>query len=153
MQIWQAGVFWFKFFKKFFDSTFKAFMTSVWPHNRYFSRSCNFAIFEVISLKFGKLGHFHMFIKVSVFHKYCFFYWYFIAENVFDTNDVIITSIEGTKFISSMRTDHRVSRKWKLSSISDLFLVYPNNEIKTPKNHKFDILWRHCDVIKHLLLL
>ena len=30
-----------------------------------------------------------MFIKVSVFHKYYFIYWYFIAENVFDTNDII----------------------------------------------------------------
>ena len=94
-----------------------------------------------------------MFIKVSVFHKYCFIYQYFIAENVFDTNDVIMTSLEGTQFILAMRTDHRVSKKCKLLSISDLFLVYPNNEIKTPKNRKFDILWRNCDVIKHLLLL
>ena len=42
-----------------------------------------------------------MFIKVSVYNKYCFIYWYFIAENVFDTNDVIITSLKGTYFIFS----------------------------------------------------
>ena len=42
-----------------------------------------------------------MFIKVSVFHKYSFIYWYFIAENVFDTNDVIMTSLVGTQFIFS----------------------------------------------------
>ena len=90
-------------------------------------------IFEGISSKFGKLGCFDMSIKVSVFHKHSFIYWYFIAENVFDTNDVIMTSLEGTQFILAMGTDHRVSRKWKLLSISDLFLVYPNNEIKTPK--------------------
>ena len=41
-----------------------------------------------------------MFIKVSVFHKYCFIYLYFLAENVFDTNDVIMTSLEGTHFFS-----------------------------------------------------
>ena len=52
-----------------------------------------------------------MFINLSVFHKHCFIYWYFIAENVFDTNDVIMTSLEGTQFILAMRTDHRVSRK------------------------------------------
>ena len=40
-----------------------------------------------------------MLIKVSVFHKHCFIYWYFIAENVFETNDVIMTSLEGTHFI------------------------------------------------------
>ena len=42
-----------------------------------------------------------MFIKVSVFHMYCFIYWYFIAENVFDTNDAIMTSLEDTHFIFS----------------------------------------------------
>ena len=42
-----------------------------------------------------------MFIKVSVFDKYCFIYYYFIAENNFDTNDVIMTSLEGTHFIFS----------------------------------------------------
>ena len=94
-----------------------------------------------------------MFIKVSVFHKYCFIYWYFIAENVFYTNDVIMTSLEVTDFILALETDHRLFRKWKLLSISDLFLVYPNNEIKTPKSCKFDVLWRHCGVKKHLLLL
>ena len=41
-------------------------------YNRYFSRPCN--IFEGISSKFGKLGYFDMFIKVSVYHKYCFIY-------------------------------------------------------------------------------
>ena len=94
-----------------------------------------------------------MLIEVSVFHKYCFIYWYFIAEKVFHTNDVIMTSLEVTRFILALGTDHRVSRKWKLLSISDLFLVYPNNEIKTQKSYKFDVLWRHCDVITHLLLL
>ena len=39
-------------------------------HNRYFSRHCNFAIFEGRSSEFGKLGYFDMFIKVSAFHKY-----------------------------------------------------------------------------------
>ena len=128
-------------------------MTSVWHHNRYYSRPCNFTIFENISSKFGRLGYLDMFIKVSEFHKYYFIYWYFIAENVFDTNDVRMTSLESTHLFLAMRTDHRVSRKWKLLSISDLFLVYPNNEIRTPKSRKFHILWRHCDVIKYLLLL
>ena len=54
----------------------------------------------------------------------------------FYTNDVIMTSLEGTHFILAMRTDHRV----KLLSFSDLFLVYPNNEINTPKSGKFDVL-------------
>ena len=45
-------------------------MTSVLRHNRYFSRPCNFAIFEDISSEFGKVGYFDMFIKFSVFHKY-----------------------------------------------------------------------------------
>ena len=48
----------------------------------YFLRPCNFAIFESRSSEFGKLGYFDMFIKVSVFHKYYFIYWYFIAENI-----------------------------------------------------------------------
>ena len=52
-----------------------------------------------------------MFIKVSVFHKYCFIYGYFIAENVFYSNDVIMTSLEVTQFILALGTDHRVSRK------------------------------------------
>ena len=88
-------------FQKTIYSKFKASMTSVWRHNRYFTRPCNFAVFKGISSKFGKLGYFDMFIKVSVFHKYCFIYWYFIAEKVFDTNDVIMTSLEGTHFIFS----------------------------------------------------
>ena len=50
-----------------------------------------------------------MFIKVSVFHKYCLIY--FIAENVFDTNDVMMTSLEVTHFILALGTDHKVSRK------------------------------------------
>ena len=49
-------------------------------------------------------------------------------------------SLEGTHFILATRTDHRVTRKWKLLSSSDLFLLYPNNEIRTPKCCKFDIL-------------
>ena len=92
-----------------------------------------------------------MFIKVSVFHKYCFIYWYFIAENVFYSNDVIMTSSEVTQFILALGTDYRVYKKWTLLSVSDLILVYPSNEIKTPESCKFDVLWRHCDVIKHLL--
>ena len=28
------------------------------------------------------------------------------------------------------KTDHRVTRKWKLLSFSDLFLVFPSNEIR-----------------------
>ena len=44
-----------------------------------------------------------------------------------------MTSLEATHFILALGTDHRVSRKWKLLSVSDLFLVYPNNEIKTSK--------------------
>ena len=51
-----------------------------------------------------------------------------------------MTSLEVTHFILALGTDHRVSRKWKLLSVSDLFLVYPNNEIKTPKSCKFDVL-------------
>ena len=35
-----------------------------------FSRPCNFAIFEDISSKFGRLGYLDTFIKVSEFHKY-----------------------------------------------------------------------------------
>ena len=42
-----------------------------------------------------------MFIKFSVFHKYYFIYWCSIAENVFDTNDVRMISLEGTPFIFS----------------------------------------------------
>ena len=42
-----------------------------------------------------------MFIKVSEFHKYYFIYWYFIAENVFDTNDIRMTSLESTYLIFS----------------------------------------------------
>ena len=76
-------------------------MTSVWRHNRYFSRPCNFAIFEDISSEFGKLGYFDMFIKIPEFDKYYFIYWYFIAENVFDTNDVRMTSLENIHFIFS----------------------------------------------------
>ena len=67
----------------------------------YFSRPCNFAIFEGISSEFGKMGYFDMLIKFSVFHKYSFIRWYFIAENVFDPNDVRMTSLEGTHFIYS----------------------------------------------------
>ena len=51
-----------------------------------------------------------------------------------------MTSLEVTHFILALGTDHRLSRKGKLLSISDLFLVYPNNEIKTPKSCKFDVL-------------
>ena len=58
----------------------------------------------------------------------------------FYTNDVSMKSLEVTHFILDLGTDHRVSRKRKLLSISDLFLVYPNNEIKTPKSCKFDVL-------------
>ena len=61
-----------------------------------------------------------------------------MAETVFDTNDIILASLEGTHFILATRTDHRVTGMWKLLSISDLFLVYPNNEIRTPKCHKFE---------------
>ena len=71
----------------------------------------------------------------------------------FCTNDVIMTSLKVTHFILALGTDHRVSRKRKLLSISDLFLVSPNNDIKTPKSCKFAVLLHHCDVIKHLLLL
>ena len=52
----------------------------------------------------------------------------------------LMTSLEVTHFISVLGIDHRVSRKSKLLSVSDLFLVYPNNEIKTPKSCKFDVL-------------
>ena len=57
------------------------------------------------------VGYLDMFIKVSVFHKYYFICWYVIAETVFDTNDVIMTSLKGTHFILATRTDHRVTRK------------------------------------------
>ena len=147
MQIFQ-NVIYFQI-QSFYDVS----MTSEWRQNRYFSRPCNFAIFECRNSEFGTLGYFDMFIKVSVFRKYYFICWYFIAETVPDTNDVRMTSSEIIHFILVTRTDHRVTRKWKLLSISDLFLVYPNNEIRTPKFHKFDILWRQCDVMKHLLLL
>ena len=60
-------------FKKGYISKFKASMMSV-RHNRYFSRPCNFAIFEGKSSEFGKLRYFDMFIKVSVFHNYYFIY-------------------------------------------------------------------------------
>ena len=59
------------------------------------------------SSEFGKLGYFDMFIKVSVFHKYYFIYRYFRAETVFDTDEVRMTSLEGTNFIFS----YRVTRK------------------------------------------
>ena len=88
-------------FKKLYISKFKASVMSIWHHNRYFSRPCNFAIFEDISSEFGRLGYFDTFTTVSEFHKYYFIYWYFIAENVFDTNDVRITSLESTCFIFS----------------------------------------------------
>ena len=68
----------------------------------YFSRPCNFAIFEGISSEFGKMGYFDMLIKFSVFHKYSFICWYFIAENVFDQVQIL--------FIA-MKTDHRMFRK------------------------------------------
>ena len=51
-----------------------------------------------------------------------------------------MTSLEVTDFILAFGTDHRLSRKSKLLSISDLLLLYPNNEIKTPKSCKFDVL-------------
>ena len=41
-------------------------------HSRYFSRPCNFAIFEGISSEIGKVVYFDMFIKFPAFHKYCF---------------------------------------------------------------------------------
>ena len=47
------------------------------------------------------MGYFDILIKFSVFHKYSFICWYFIAENVFDPNDVRMTSLEGTHFIFS----------------------------------------------------
>ena len=62
---------------------------------------CNFAIFEGRNSEFGKLGYFDMFIKVTVFHKYYFICWYVIAKTVYDTNGVIMTSLEGTNFIFS----------------------------------------------------
>ena len=38
---------------------------------------------------------------VLFIYKYSFICCYFIAENVFDPNDVIMTSLEGTHFIHS----------------------------------------------------
>ena len=38
------------------------------------------------------------------------------------------------------KTDHRVTRKGKLLSFSDLLLFFANNEIRTPKFRKFDTL-------------
>ena len=43
------------------ESCYDVSMTSC----RYFSRPCNFAIFEGISSEFGKVVYFHMFIKFS----------------------------------------------------------------------------------------
>ena len=51
-----------------------------------------------------------------------------------------MTSLEVTNFILALRTDHKLSKKSKLLSISDLFLVYPNSEVKTPKSCTFDVL-------------
>ena len=66
---------------------------------------------------------------------------------------LMTSQLEGTYLFLAVKTDHRVSRKLKLLSNSDLFLVYPNNEIRTSKSKRFDILGHHCDIIKHLLLL
>ena len=66
---------------------------------------------KVRSSEFGKLGYFDMFIKVSVFHKYYFICRYFIAETVFDTNAVRMTSSEGKILFLATRTDHRMTRK------------------------------------------
>ena len=59
-------------FSKLYISKFKASVTSICRHNRYFSRPYNFAIFEGRSSEFGKLGYFDMFIILSVFQKYYF---------------------------------------------------------------------------------
>ena len=58
-------------------------------------------------------------------------------------------SLEVTHFLLALGTDHRVSRKWKLLSVSDLFLVYPHNETKLQKVANLTFY----DVIKHLLSL
>ena len=71
-----------------------------------------------------------MFFNVSL--KYYFICWYFIPETVFYTSDVRMTSLKGTHLILASRTDHMVTRKGNLLSIFNLFLAYPNNEIRTP---------------------
>ena len=84
-------------------------------HNRYFSRPHNFAIFEGINSKFGKLGYFDMFIKVSVFHKYCNFYDFSQTEP--EQNDVIRRYTEQVSLLIlflSTETDYRMTRKLKL---------------------------------------
>ena len=51
------------------------------------------------------------------------------------------------------KTDHRVTRKWKLLSFSDLLLFMQIMRSEPENFANFDILWRQCDFIKHLLLL
>ena len=51
--------------KSYIFANLKLLWRQYYVHNRYFSKPCNFEIFEGRSLEFGKLGYFDMFIKVS----------------------------------------------------------------------------------------
>ena len=55
-------------------------------------------------------------------------------------NDCIRRYTEQLILFLAKRTDHRVTRKCKLLSFSDLYVVYPNNDIRTPKSCKYGIL-------------
>ena len=68
------------------------------------------------------------------------FHTVFDTNNVRRQNDVIRSYTEQVILSLATKTDHRVTRKLKLLSFSDLFLVYPNNKIRAPKRRKFDIL-------------
>ena len=90
----------------------------------------NFVSWGVLTCFLGKLS----LISISsvLFHLLILYSWLH--------NDVIRRYTEQVILFLATKTYHRVTRKL---SFSDLFLVYPNNEIKTPKRHKFDILWRY----------
>ena len=45
-------------------------MTSLWCHNRYFPRPCNFAIFEDRSSEFGRLGYFDVLSRKIAISQY-----------------------------------------------------------------------------------
>ena len=59
-------------------------------------------------------------LTCSVFHKYYFICRYFIAETVFDNNDIRMTPLERTHLFLDARTDHRVTK----SENCIQFLIY-----------------------------
>ena len=78
-----------------------------------------------------------MFIKVSVFHKYCFIYRYFIAENVFYTNDIIMTSLEVTHFILALATGCLESENCYQFLIYFLFIQIMRSKLQKVANLTF----------------